>query len=71
MHLVVVQVDYLAVLLFVYSVHVSPFVCTSAPVGSPSVWAYAPTASGALSLSRSMSRAVNVALSSSDKKLQK
>ena len=48
------------------SLHVSPSVFTSAgPVGSPSVWACAPTASGALSISRSMSRAVNVALSSS------
>ena len=47
------------------SLHVSRSVCTSAgPVGSPSVWACAPTASGALSISRWMSRAVNVALSS-------
>ena len=55
-----VQVDYLAVLLVVYSVHVSPSVYTSAPVGLPSVWAYVRTASAALSISRSMSRAVNI-----------
>ena len=41
------------------SVHGSPSVCTSAPAGSPSVWACVLAGLGALSTSGSISRAVN------------